>query len=231
MTGLDPFGPRIWITDGDTVDVMGFCYPTRACVIRLDDGTLFIWSPVALTDDLRAGVDALGPVAHIVAPNSLHHLFLPDWARAYPGARVHAAPGLRTKRRDIRFDADLTDTPPPDWAGQIDQIAVPGNRITTEIVFFHRASGTALFTDLLQQFDDGWHTGWRRTVAKLDLMIAPEPSVPRKFRLAFTNRRAARAALTHILDWPSERVLLAHGGPVTTGGRAVLGRAFRWLTG
>ena len=46
----------------------------------------------------RAEVEALGQVTQIVAPNHLHHLFLPDWAAAWPEARLHAAPGLRKKR-------------------------------------------------------------------------------------------------------------------------------------
>jgi hypothetical protein len=37
--------------------------------------------------------------------------------------------------------------------------------------------------------------GWRVPLAKLDLMTGAEPSVPRKFRIAFTNRRAARVTL------------------------------------
>jgi hypothetical protein len=43
--------------------------------IRLSGGSLFVWSPVALTEDLRAEVDALGEVRYLVAPNSLHHGF------------------------------------------------------------------------------------------------------------------------------------------------------------
>jgi hypothetical protein len=44
-------------------------------------------------------------------------------------------------------------------------------------------------------------------------MLAAEPSVPTKFRLAFTNRRAARASLDRILSWPAKKVLMAHGTP------------------
>jgi hypothetical protein len=198
-------------------------------VIRLADGGLFVWSPIRLSDDLRAAVDALGRVAHIVAPNSLHHLFLAEWQRAYPGARLYAAPGLRKKRRDLAFDAELGDAPVADWAGEIDQVAMLGNLITTEIVFFHRASGTSLFTDLLQQIAADRLSGWRAVVAKLDLMTGPEPAVPRKFRLAFVGRRKARVALEQILGWPVEKVLMAHGTPVERDAPAFLRRAFRWL--
>jgi len=157
-------------------------------VIRLSDGSLLIWSPIRLTEDLRAAVDAIGRVGHIVAPNSLHHLSLAEWKRAYPEATLHAPPGLRKKRGDIVFDANLGDMPSPDWAGQIDQVLMHGNLITTEAVFFHVNSGTVLFTDLLQQIPPDLVSGWRAVIAKLDLMVGPEPSVPRKFRIAFIDK-------------------------------------------
>ena len=226
---LKQFGHEIWISEGADVVVAGFHYPTRMAVIRLSGGRLFVWSPIRLTDSLRAEVEALGTVQHIVAPNSLHHLFLPEWKRACPAAKVHAAPGLRKKRRDIAFDADLGNTPSAEWTGEIDQVLMQGNLITTEAVFFHARSGTVLFTDLLQQFPATSFSGWRALVAKLDLMVGPEPAVPRKFRVAFIDRRAARHSLERIFAWPAETVLMAHGTPVEKNARAFLRRAFGWL--
>lgn len=227
---MKEFGQEIWTAEGsEVVAAMGFHYPTRMAVIRLLSGDLFIWSPVALTEGLRAEVDALGKVRYLVAPNSLHHLFIADWKEAYPDAQVYAAPGLREKRKDIAFDGGLNGTPVPEWLGEIEHVVVQGNVITSEVVFFHHKSGTAIFTDLIQQLPTGWLSGWRAVVAKLDLMVGPEPSVPRKFRVAFTNRHAARAAVRRILAWPVEKVLMAHGTPVTEDSQAFLKRAFRWL--
>ncbi|WP_371260613.1 DUF4336 domain-containing protein [Bradyrhizobium sp. Ec3.3] len=213
---LTEFGRDIWIADGPNVSVAGFHYHTRMAVMRLPDQSLFVWSPTKITESLREAVDAVGQVRHIVAPNSLHHLFLPEWKRAYPGAKLHAPPGLRQRRADISFDTDLGDVPNADWAGQIDQVQVRGNLITTEVVFFHAESRTVLFTDLLQQIPSHLLSGWRATVAKLDRMVGPEPSVPYKFRIAFANRRVAREALTRVLAWPAEKVLMAHGTPIET---------------
>ena len=224
------FGPDIWIADGPAVTgVAGFRFPTRMAAIRLADGGLFIWSPVALSPALKAEVEALGPVRHLVAPNSLHYMALPEWQRAFPAAKTHAAPGLAGAAPAIVFDAELGEAPPSDWAADMDQVVMHGNTITTEVVFFHEKSGTAIFTDLLQQFPEGWFRGWRALVAKLDLMREAEPAVPRKFRLAFRDRVAARDGIARILAWPAERVLMAHGTPVMVDGRAFLARAFRWL--
>jgi hypothetical protein len=227
---LQPFGEEIWLADGSITVVAGFRYPTRMVVIRLPGGALFVWSPIQLSDDLRAAVDALGEVRHLIAPNSLHHLFLTDWRRAYPAAKLHATLGLRQKRKDLDFDSDLEDAPAAQWAGEIDQVLVRGNRITTEVVFFHRRSGTTIFTDLIQHFGPAWFSGWRAIVARLDLMTAAEPEVPRKFRVAFVDRRAARMAVERILAWPTQKVLMAHASPVETDGQAFIARAFRWLS-
>ncbi|WP_197277224.1 DUF4336 domain-containing protein [Sphingomonas profundi] len=219
----------MWTADGPPVSVAGFLYPTRMILIRLSDGTLFVWSPVALSVDLAARVDALGPVRHIVAPNSLHHMFVGEWQAAYPEARSYAALGLREKRRDLRWDEDLGDAPAAAWANDIDQVVMRGNRITTEVVFFHRASRTVIFADLIQHFESGWFTGWRALVARLDLLTAPRPTVPRKFRATFRDRTAARRAVGQILDWPAEAVLAAHAAPIPHGGRAAIAHAFGWL--
>lgn len=227
---LQPFGDNIWTVDGSTVSIGGFHYPTRMAVMKLADGGLFIWSPVAVSEDLRPQLSAIGEVRFIVAPNSLHHLFLKDWQSAYPNARLYAAPGLRTRRADIDFNEDLDEKPAPGWASEIDQVLMHGNLITTEAVFFHRTSGTVLFTDLLQNFRPGWFTGWRAIIARLDRLIGAEPDVPQKFRVAFVGRAAARAALARILAWPAEKVLMAHGTPIQQNGAAFVRRAFRWLS-
>ena len=228
---LQSFGSGLWLAEGTQTQTLGFHYPTRMALIRLSDGGLFVWSPVALSEGLKAEVEALGEVRYLVAPNSLHHLFLGAWQKAFPSARLYAAPGLRQRRQDLAFDEDLGDTPVPDWSADIDQVVVRGNAITTEMVFFHRQSATLLVTDLIQQFRPGWFTGWRAFVARLDDMTATEPSVPRKFRLAFVDRSVARAAVRRILDWPAGQLVMAHGPPIERDGKAVVARAFRWLTG
>ena len=226
---LEPFGTDIWICDGPVVTAAaGFHYPTRMAVIRVES-ELIVWSPVALDDDLLHEVTSLGQIRWIVAPNSLHDTFLAAWQAHFPKAQVLAPRGLAEKRPDIEFAGCLGEDQPDRWRSKIDVVLVTGNRITAEAVFFHRASGTAIFCDLLQQFPSDWFSGWRALVARLDLMTGYEPRVPRKFRVAFTDKTAARDAIGDILSWPVERVLMAHGAPVRSAGQAFLKRAFGWL--
>ncbi|WP_203293588.1 DUF4336 domain-containing protein [Maricaulis parjimensis] len=218
------------LMDGPTVTGLGgFVFPTRMVVIRLANDRLWVWSPIALDAATKQAVDALGLVSDIIAPNSLHDLALTDWHAAYPSARLHAAPGLAKKRLDLDFATTLSDASDPAWAGEIDQVVVPGNAITTEVVFFHRASGTVIVTDLLQEFPPDWFTGWRRWIARWDGMTRHTLSVPNKFRLAFTDKPAARPAMARIREWPCEQLVVAHGPVVHEDAQAVLDQAFAWL--
>jgi len=226
---LQRFAEEIWTADGPIISIVGFRFPTRMIAIRLSNGGLFIWSPIALSDELRSAVDQLGPVRHIVAPNHLHHLFLAEWHRAYPKADIHAAPRLRSKHPELRWGSDLGDTPAPGWANDLDQVVVRGCLITTEVVFFHRQSRTVIFTDLIQQFEPAWFKGWRGLLAKLDKMTASRPTVLVKYRMAFRDRGIARSAVEQIMAWPSEAVLAAHAPPLRHGGRDAIAHAFEWL--
>ncbi len=232
MNALHEFGPDIWVCEGPVVPFFfGFHYPTRMAVVRLSDGGLFVWSPIALSAELKHEVDTLGPVRHLVSPNLLHHLFLGEWKSAYPEARLYASPGLRSRRKDLVFDAELADAPDPGWAADLDQVLVLGSFAMTEAVFFHRASGTAIFADLIENLPRDWFGGWRGLVARLDGIVEPNPGAPREWRASFINRRAARSALERILAWPIERVLIAHGEPASTNGAAFVRDAFVWLRG
>lgn len=225
---LQAFAPDIWIVEGPVVSFFGFDYPTRMAIIKLSDGRLFVWSPIALTEALKREIDALGPVRYLISPNKLHYLFLPEWKKAYPESRLYASPGLAKKRKDIAFDGELGDAPLAEWADDIDQIMLKGSWALTEIVFFHRKSHTAIFTDIIQNFRPGWFKGWRGLLARLDGIVAPQPGAPREWRASF-NRKTARESLARILAWPIERVVIAHGDLPKGDGAGFVKRALGWL--
>lgn len=226
---LQSLGHDLWTVEGPPIlGQAGFIFPTRMCLARLPDGGIWVHSPIAPSEDVRRAVASLGPVRHLVAPNDLHHSHLPLWCAAHPEAQVHAAPGVSRKCPFAGEDAPLGASPPAAWSGIFDQVTFAGNLITTEVVFFHRPSGTAIFTDLLQQMPPGWFTGWRAVVARLDLMTGDAPAVPRKYRVAFRDRPALQTALQRVRRWPVRRLLMAHGPVVETDAGEAMTRAFAW---
>lgn len=223
-------GPDIWACDGPVVDgAAGFRFPTRMIVMRRPDCGLVVWSPVALSEDLRRGCADLGRVTDIIAPNRLHHLFVDEWMTAYPDARLWIGAGVATKLPQFADRAvTLSVTPPPAWGDQISYVTLE-NRIADELVIFHHASGTVIFTDVLQQMPKGWFTGWRAIVAKLDLMTGDRLSVPRKFRWGFTSKIGLRSNLQQILHWDICQIVVAHGPIVSVDAKEVIRRAFDWV--
>ncbi len=219
----------IWIADGPTVPFFGFPYPTRMTVVRLGDGSLWVWSPIQLSEQLTVALNSEGAVRHLVSPNKMHHLYLGQWVEAWPDAKLYASPGLARRRRDLSFDAELGDAADPAWRADIDQVIVHGSIIMDEVVFFHGGSRTAIVADLIQRFDRAALRGWRRTIMALDGLVGVNGSTPREWRLSFWNRSAARRAKRKILDWNPERIIIAHGEWVREKGREVLERALAWM--
>jgi hypothetical protein len=226
---LIPFGQDLYIVNGPTVPFYGFPYPTRMAIARLSSGKAWVWSPIALTEALADAVEAVGPLGYIVSPNKLHHLALPAWHRRWPDAQLYAPPGLARKMRALSFDAELGDEPDSQWADDIDQTVFRGSLAMEEVAFFHRASGTAIFGDLIQRFPEGTAKGWKGALMRLDNLVGQRGSTPREWRLSFLKREAARAARQRVLGWNAERLVIAHGECVCSGATAVIADALRWI--
>ncbi len=118
---LEQMDEALWVVEGQIVSFLGAPYPTRSAIVRLQNGDLWVWSPVKLTAELRAGVDRLGPVRHLVSPNKLHHLYLPEWKAAFPGAQLWGPRSTIRKRPDLEFGEPLQSEPPRAWLADIDQ--------------------------------------------------------------------------------------------------------------
>ncbi len=226
---LRELGPSLFVADGPTVSFYGFPYPTRMAVARLSDGSAWVWSPVALNDDLVAAVNAIGPVRNIVAPNKIHHLFLAEWIKQWPGARLFAPPGLAKRRPDLQFEGELGDEPDPTWAADIDQVIFHGSMAMEEVVFFHRASGTAIICDLIQRHPEANMKGWKGALMRLDGLVGERGSTPREWRASFLRRRSARAARSTVLGWQPQRLLIAHGECAQSDATKIIEQALRWI--
>ncbi|HEY2532472.1 MAG TPA: DUF4336 domain-containing protein [Xanthobacteraceae bacterium] len=198
-------------------------------IVRLSEGNLWVWSPIALTEKLAEEVQAIGPVRYVVSPNKLHHLFLREWADRWPDARLYAPPGLARKRRELYFHAELENEPDSSWAADIDQVVFGGSFAMDEVVFFHRPSRTAIFGDLIQRFSKSSMPGWRAVVMQLGGLVGPHGSTPRDWRASFLRRGRARAARNKVLSWNAARLLIAHGECATGGAAEMITAALSWV--
>jgi len=204
-----------------TVRFYGVRVQTRMTVVRLSDSRLFLYSPVTLDASTRRDLDRLGEVAFIVSPNKIHHLSMGEYIDAYPDAKAFASPGLPERRPDLSFDGVLGDQPDPAWASDLDQAAVRGNIFFSEIVFLHRASGTLLVADLVENFDRHTASLLGRALARL-FGVGSKPVASPEHRLYTSDAAAAAESLERIRSWDFERIVVSHGTLIESEGRAVI---------
>ncbi|WP_373458641.1 DUF4336 domain-containing protein [Sphingomonas faeni] len=201
-------------------------------ILRLNNGDLFLHSPTPFSAEVAKAVDALGRVRHLVAPNIAHWTFLADWQRAYPDATTWAAPGLQDRAQvrasSVRFDAELGQTAPAEWADTLDQSLVPGGLALTR-----SGSSTGrpslLLVDLIENLDPDKLPPIARRL--MQASAATDGTTARYLRLPVRLGRAdAKKAVLAIVALEPDRVIFAHGRPFDSNGAAQLKRAFGWLT-
>ena len=196
-------------------------------IVGLRGEKLLLHSPVPITTGLLADIEPLGEVRAIVAPSRYHHLHVRSASEAFPRARVYGAPGLAKKRKDLKLDGVLEEEAPEDWAGDLEQTMVGGIPILSEFAFFHPASHSLILTDLCFNYPATGSGVPRlyRKLAGVDGKFAVELCV----RLFVRDRKALRSSCDRIIEWDFDRVVVAHGEVLESGGKEAFKRAFAWL--
>lgn len=222
----------VWVVDSE----IGPGIPVRMTVVRLGSGELLLHSPTRHTAGLQRGLEAIGPIRHLVAPNSVHWMFVKGWQDALPDATTYAAPGLRrrgqVRRSGLRIDHDLSSRPPAGWGGEIEQAVVPGGGGFREVAMFHRPSGTLMMTDLVQNFEPRKLPWLLRPIARLLGNVAPGSRAPAHLRAVMIFRHGdAGEAARRIVGWAPERIVVTHGRPIEHDAAGRLRRSLAWLTG
>jgi hypothetical protein len=196
-------------------------------VVRLQDGGLWLHSPIRLDDELIAELRALGEVRAIVCPNKMHHLFAHTAVAAFPEAQLFGAPGLAKKRPDlvgmVEFDTEMTNVP-SEWQQDLDHAFFAGIPLGNETVWLHKPSRTLILTDSCQ-----W---WQGELSLPVLIFAKltdardRLAIPRTIRMSIKDRAAAAQSAQQILTWDFDRVIVAHNSIIETSGKEAVRRAF-----
>jgi hypothetical protein len=122
-----------------------------------------VFSPVALTDDVKAKVTSMGGnVGYLIAPDMEHHIFISEWKKAYPEARIIGPDGLpekRAKQKDDKISPDeffmvfekdkkKSMTITPEFDADFEYEYVDGH-VSKEIVLCYKPDKVLLEADLL----------------------------------------------------------------------------------
>ena len=234
LDSLKPVVNNIWVVDSGPFRIAGLIpVPLRMTVIRLNSGDILLHSPTRWTARLQREIETLGLLRHLVAPNPFHWSFIRGWQAHFPAARVWAAEGTRQRRmvrlRGPRFDAEISDVPPPDWSGELDLIMVRG-LVFREAALFHHATRTAILTDLVVNLDPEKMPPCRRFGVSALGSLGPEGKAPVYARAMYrTNSREAGAAARRLIALEPERVIFSHGRWFEKDGATRLAASLDWL--
>lgn len=227
---METLANNIWIIDGECVQFLGLPFSTRMTIIRLENGDIWVHSPIKLTSNVKEQLNTLGKVTYLIAPNHLHHLFLTDWIRDYPDAEVYGTNEVIKKRDDIAFTASLNCKQRWPWQADVEQELFSGSPLMEECVFYHKSSGTLIVTDLIENFSGTNFNYWQRTVAKWVGILAPNGKTPLDWRLSFMFGKAkARRHFKKIVSWEPKRIVMAHGKIIRENASNFLAESFKWL--
>ncbi|KAK9807495.1 hypothetical protein WJX72_000868 [[Myrmecia] bisecta] len=212
--------PFLW----NKIDVGG-----RMAVLRLSDGSLWVQSPVALDETLKAALAELGPVKHIVSPNYEHIKFAQQWMEAYPDAKSYACPGLKAKQPQVSYTAEVGqgDTSPADWLGDVESTFLSfernpfnGKPFFNEVVFLFKPAGLLITSDLFWNYPANAPFGTKLWKFGMDRIYLP---FYRTFMIK--DKDAYHAAMTRLLgDWQWDAILPCHGDFIRSGGKRTLRR-------
>lgn len=230
---LEDFAPNLWIVEGQCVNFHGFAYPTRSVVARLENGDIWVWSPIKLTEELAQEVEALGPVRHLVSPNKIHHLFLSEWQQRFPDALLWGPASTIKKRNDLSFQKPLNGNAPHLWSNEFEQFHVQGSMAMDEVLFLHKPSRTLIVADFSENFGSdflkkNWK-GWQHWLARTWGITEGKGYAPLDWRMSFFRRAKLRQIRDKLLSRDVENVVMAHGVTQQTNGSAYLKQCLRWI--
>lgn len=195
---------------------LGLEVGARMTALETSGGWL-LHSPIAVDPG------SVGPVRWLLAPNLLHHLHVRPWLAA--GVEGWAARGLPEKRPDLRFAGVVRPGEAP-FGEEVALFPLTCLPITNEVVALHRPSRTLVVTDLLFHFPP---TSPWLTRAAMFCACAWPGCRSSLLEVAAMHRPTARRELGAILEQDFDRIVLAHGEVVESGGKEALRSAYRWL--
>ena len=219
---MKPLADNLWLLHYK-LPILGEYLGRNVTIIRLASGELVIHSTGPFSPEDVAAISALGTPAYLVDAITLHDTFAKQAHDAFPNLPYYAPAGFS---EIVELPTELLDRPPAAWQGELDVLELAGHDATPEFVFLHRPSRTLIVTDLMFNVEDDAPLGVRM-MSLLQVGLQHAPGMPRPEKLMVKDKEAFKGSLDTIMSWDFDRVIVGHGEPIETGGKAKLAEAFQ----
>lgn len=147
---LEQLTDSLWHLEGE---VPTMAIGRHMVVARRADGSLVVHNAIACDEQVMAQLDALGPVAYVIAPNAFHRIDGGRYAERYPAAKILTPkPAMARVRQRMRVDGDVLELPADET---LRAMPLPG--VVGEAMLLHTDQDghvTAIFNDILFNLPD-----------------------------------------------------------------------------
>ncbi|KAJ3572923.1 hypothetical protein NP233_g2758 [Leucocoprinus birnbaumii] len=198
----------------------------RSTAIKMKDGGVWILASTPLDDETKATLNRLGPVRYIVGADAVHHLFLGQYKKEYPSAKLIApeAAYARLEDKSLKFDGAWGQDPTETKYGFEDDIKscyFDGFK-NKDVAFFHPESKTLIEADLLlnlpcnEQYSKAKSGG-----GKLPFMNV-NPWSWLHSRIVWSlgvDKEAMKRDARTVASWDFERIIPCHGDVIEEKGK------------
>ncbi|MCB9229728.1 MAG: DUF4336 domain-containing protein [Deltaproteobacteria bacterium] len=197
-------------------------------IIRMADGSLFIYAPFLPDELLARQIAGLGPVQAVISPNRLRYSGLASFLSQMPDCHYYCPPGMEVRIRKSSGNHRSYQLTPfsenAPWQSEIEQLHISGMPLIDESVFYHRPSKTLLTCDLLTYPEkDSGHLA--ALVNRFLGVRAGTLSQSRLFRSCIRNKNEYNKAIHRLQEWDFERVIISnHGGVLCEDATALIPR-------
>jgi hypothetical protein len=180
----------------------------RMTIVRLNDGSLVIYSAIALAQPEMKRIEAAGRPTFLIVPGKLHRLDARIWKQRYPHLKV-LAPASAREAAEEAVHVDATDFHFDDVS--VDFITVGGMSGYEAALMVRRENGTTLIVnDIIGNMPND-----AGLVLRLTQFAGEEPHIPLPIKLGLKDKAGLRDQL---LAWAAEpnltRIIMSHGEPI-----------------
>ena len=220
--------------------------------MRLQSGALAVFSPTALTPEVRSTVEQLGNnVAYVSAMDFEHHIFLSEWSKAYPNAKLLGVEGLPEKRESNKETAGSkfshvwtkknkeTFTVDPEFDREFDYEYV-GSHANKELVFCHKPDRTLIEADMMfnlpanEQYSrskEGPTQGFLTRFFITFQSTVGTANWQKRFlwyAASASDRPDFNRSVKKINSWDFDKIIPCHGDVIESNGKGIFQKVFEW---
>jgi len=206
----------------------------RSTAVKLRSGDVWVLASTPLCDETKSKLNQMGPVKWLIAANAVHHLYIGDFKKEYPDAKLIGVRPLLNKRKDLPWDGAYGNDPKDTEYGFESEIKACyfTSHVNKDVAFLHTESKSMINADLLfnlpatEQFSKAKTAPWFLRSSS----FSPWSTFHKRFAwyMIVLNRDVMKREAREVANWDFDRIIPCHGEVVEKDGNAAWKTAFQW---